>query len=44
VVAVYLERAGHGGESAAPVARQIYEAIFGIDRRTQVRLAKDGSG
>lgn len=43
-VAVYLERAGHGGESAAPVARRIYEGIFGIARRAEVELARDGSG
>jgi penicillin-binding protein 2 len=44
VVAVYLEKAGHGGESAAPVARQIYEGLFGIDKRTDVRLGRDFSG
>lgn len=44
VVAVYLERAGHGGESAAPIARQIYEGIFRIDERQRVRLARDTSG
>lgn len=44
VVAVYLERAGHGGESAAPVARQIYEGIFRIDGKLRVRLGQDPTG
>ncbi|MFN2488884.1 MAG: penicillin-binding protein 2 [Actinomycetota bacterium] len=44
VVAVYLEKSGHGGESAAPVARQIYEGIFGIDKKTDVQLGQDASG
>jgi penicillin-binding protein 2 len=46
VVSVYLERTegAHGGEVAAPVARQIFEEVFGIDDRTQVRLGRDGSG
>ncbi|CAN5524631.1 penicillin-binding protein 2 [soil metagenome] len=44
VVAVYLEKAGHGGESAAPVARQVYEGLFGIDKKTEVQLAEDNSG
>jgi penicillin-binding protein 2 len=44
VVAVFLERAGHGGESAAPIARQIYEGIFGLDQTTDVRLGSDFSG
>lgn len=43
VVAVYLEKAGHGGESAAPVARQIYEGIFKLDRSTEVDLGRDES-
>ena len=44
VVSVYLEKAGHGGESAAPVARQIYEGLFDIDRETDVQLGQDASG
>jgi penicillin-binding protein 2 len=44
VVAVYLNKAGHGGESAAPVARQIYEGLFGIDKKTDVQLGSDASG
>lgn len=44
VVAVYLELAGHGGESAAPIARQIYEGIFGIDQEADVHLGQDASG
>jgi penicillin-binding protein 2 len=30
VVAVMLEQAGHGGETAAPIARHILEALFGL--------------
>jgi len=41
---VYLEKAGHGGESAAPVARQIWEGVFGIDKTTDVNLSSDSSG
>lgn len=44
VVAVYLNQAGHGGESAAPVARQIYEGIFRIDNDTDLELGVDFSG
>ncbi len=44
VIAVYVEEAGHGGETAAPIARQIWEGIFGIDRDTNVRLGQDLSG
>jgi penicillin-binding protein 2 len=29
-VAVYLENAGHGGSQAAPMARQVMEAYFGV--------------
>jgi penicillin-binding protein 2 len=44
VVAVFVEDAGHGGESAAPIARQIYEGIFGLDKETNVNLGTDASG
>ena len=44
VVVTYLEKAGHGGESAAPVARQIYEAIFDVDDNPKVGLSQDFSG
>jgi penicillin-binding protein 2 len=45
VIAVYMNEAGHGGESAAPIAREIYEAIFGIDNATgDVSLGQDASG
>ncbi|HYO61565.1 MAG TPA: penicillin-binding transpeptidase domain-containing protein, partial [Actinomycetota bacterium] len=44
VVSVYLAKAGHGGETAAPVAREIYEGLFGIDRETGVSLGQDESG
>jgi penicillin-binding protein 2 len=45
VVAVYLNYAGHGGESAAPVAREIFEGIFNLDADTgDVLLGQDASG
>jgi penicillin-binding protein 2 len=44
LVAVAVEDAGHGGESAAPIARQIFDGIFGIDKETTVRLGEDFSG
>jgi penicillin-binding protein 2 len=44
LVAVAVEDAGHGGETAAPIARQIFEGIFGIDKETTVRLGQDFSG
>ena len=44
VVSVYIERSGHGGENAAPVARQIFEGLFGIDDVTDVRVGRDASG
>jgi penicillin-binding protein 2 len=44
VIVAYLEKAGHGGESAAPVVRQIYEGIFGIDKNEEVQLSQDASG
>jgi penicillin-binding protein 2 len=31
VVAVMLEEGGHGGETAAPIARRIFEGIFKLD-------------
>ena len=44
VIAVYVEQAGHGGTSAGPIARQIWEGIFGLDRKTDVQLGSDASG
>ena len=44
VVSVYLAKAGHGGESAAPVAREVLEGLFGIDEETDVSLGQDASG
>jgi penicillin-binding protein 2 len=44
VVAVLVQEAGHGGESAAPIARQIWEGILGIDKQTDVRIGVDASG
>ncbi len=43
VIAVCLYQAGHGGESAAPVARQIYEGIYNLDQETIVTLGSDES-
>ncbi|HJR45387.1 MAG TPA: penicillin-binding protein 2 [Actinomycetota bacterium] len=45
VISVYLEKTfGHGGEIAAPVARQIWERIFGIDEETDIQIGQDASG
>jgi penicillin-binding protein 2 len=41
VVVVFVERGGHGGEVAAPIARQIYEAIF-LQKVAQVTLGESG--
>lgn len=47
VVAVYVEKAGHGGETAAPIARQVWEGIAsmegikGLDVGTDVTLSQD---
>ncbi|MDQ3952593.1 MAG: penicillin-binding protein 2 [Actinomycetota bacterium] len=41
VVSVYLAKAGHGGESAAPVAREVLEGLFDVDRETDVDLGQD---
>ena len=43
VVAVYVEYAGHGGETAAPIAREIYEGIYHDDFNTSVTLGSDAS-
>ena len=44
VISVYVERAGHGGESAAPIAREIWEGIGGFSSTTDVTLGRDSSG
>ena len=44
VVVVYLQKSGHGGESAAPVAREIYEGLFGLDNSLDIQLGQDASG
>lgn len=44
VVAVLVQEAGHGGTSAAPIARQVWEGIFDVDSNTDVRLGVDASG
>ena len=50
VIAVYVEQAGHGGTTSAPIARQIWEGIAalegvqGFDQNTEVSLGSDGSG
>ena len=41
VVVVFVERGGHGGETAAPIARQIYEAIF-LQKVAQVTIGESG--
>jgi penicillin-binding protein 2 len=41
VVVVLVERGGHGGQTAAPIARQIYEAIF-LQKVAQVTLGESG--
>jgi penicillin-binding protein 2 len=43
-VVVYLEKSGHGGESAAPIAREIYEGLFGLDNSLDIHLGQDASG
>ncbi len=43
VVVVMVEQGGHGGESAAPVARVIYEKLFGLPI-TPVGTGADRSG
>jgi penicillin-binding protein 2 len=44
VIAVQVEMGGHGGETAAPIAREIYESIFQGDRSTgDVNLGTDSS-
>jgi penicillin-binding protein 2 len=37
VVAVAIEQGGHGGESAAPVARKILEGIFNLKTEGEIR-------
>ena len=44
VVAVYVEKSGHGGESAAPIARQIFEGLLGGDRSINIVFGEDASG
>ncbi|MFN2587026.1 MAG: penicillin-binding protein 2 [Actinomycetota bacterium] len=44
VVSVYVAKGGHGGATAAPISRQIYEGLFGIDEATDVSLGHDESG
>ncbi len=46
VISVYLEKTpgGHGGEFAAPVAREIFEEIFNIDDDTDIQVGADASG
>ena len=39
VVVVLVERGGKGGQIAAPIARQIYEAIF-LQKVAQVTLGE----
>ena len=39
VVVVLVERGGKGGQVAAPIARQIYQALF-LDKVAMVRLGE----
>jgi len=41
VVVVFVERGGKGGQVAAPIARQIYQAIF-LEKVAMVSLGGDG--
>lgn len=43
VISVLVQDAGHGGTSAGPIARQIWEAIFDVDKDTDVSLGVDSS-
>lgn len=44
LISVYLNFADHGGTSAAPVAREIFEGIFNIDKNTEdVTFGSDAS-
>jgi penicillin-binding protein 2 len=43
VLSVYVEKAGHGGETAAPIARDIWEGVAGIDNTADVSLGHDES-
>jgi len=38
---VFVERGGHGGDVAAPIARKIYEALF-LQKVAQVTLPEPG--
>jgi penicillin-binding protein 2 len=42
-VVVMVEQGGHGGQTAAPVARKIYESLFGL-QQTALEMGHDGSG
>jgi penicillin-binding protein 2 len=42
-VVVMVEQGGHGGQTAAPVARKVYEALFGL-QSTALTVGQDGSG
>jgi hypothetical protein len=38
-----LEEGGHGGQVAGPVARKIYEALFGLQQH-EITAGHDSSG
>ena len=44
VIAVYVENGGHGGETAAPISRQIWEGLANGDRDINIQLGEDSSG
>jgi penicillin-binding protein 2 len=39
-MAVVVEHGGHGGSDAAPVARAVMEAYFGVDKLKQAKKQK----
>jgi len=41
VVVVLVERGGKGGQVAAPIARQIYQAIF-LEKMAMIQIGEDG--
>ena len=41
VVVVLVERGGKGGQVAAPIARQIYQAIF-LEKVAMIQIGEDG--
>lgn len=42
-IVVMLEEGGHGGQVSAPVARKVYEELFGL-QQSQIKAGRDSSG